>query len=210
MSEADANVAGWIAAHAASRGDRRALVDPDRMLTFRALRERLARCAAALAATAPGAAIPVELVHAFEHHGLVLKQGYGQTKTSILCCLEARDAVRKAGSVGRPVHHAELRVVRPSGIDGPTEAWEDVDCGEKGEIVVRGPSTMLGYWQRPEETADTLRGEWLRTHDLAAVDDEGFKREAGTVLSTQLAMRSLRRLPTFSAWSAMWPTQLIS
>jgi fatty-acyl-CoA synthase len=121
-----------------------------------------------------GSAIPVELIHAFERHGLVLKQGYGQTETSILCCLEARDAVRKAGSVGRPVHHAELRVVRLSGIDGPTETWEDVDCGETGEIVVRGPITMLGYWQRPEETADTLRGEWLRTHDLATVDDEGF------------------------------------
>ena len=58
-----------------------------------------------------GAAVPVELIRAFERHGLVLKQGFGQTETSILCCLDARDAVRKAGSVGRPVFHAELRVV---------------------------------------------------------------------------------------------------
>jgi fatty-acyl-CoA synthase len=121
-----------------------------------------------------GSAIPAELIHAFERHGLVLKQGYGQTETSILCCLDARDAVRKAGSVGLPVHHAELRLVNPKGFDGPPESWRDVAVGETGEIVVRGPITMLGYWQRPEETAETLRGEWLRTHDLATVDDEGL------------------------------------
>jgi fatty-acyl-CoA synthase len=114
------------------------------------------------------------VIRGFERHGLVLKQGYGQTETSILCCLDAGDALRKAGSVGRPVHHGELRVARPSNLEGPPEAWEDVDIGERGEIVVRGPITMLGYWQRPEETAATLRGEWLRTGDLAMVDGEGF------------------------------------
>jgi fatty-acyl-CoA synthase len=126
-----------------------------------------------------GSAIPVELIHAFEHHGLVLKQGYGQTETSILCCLDAGDALRKAGSVGLPVHHAELRVARQASLAGPPAAWEDVAPGETGEIVVRGPITMLGYWQRPEETAATLRGEWLRTYDLATVDDEGFVTLAG-------------------------------
>ncbi|MBW2315533.1 MAG: AMP-binding protein [Deltaproteobacteria bacterium] len=121
-----------------------------------------------------GAAIPVELILAYERRGLVLKQGFGQTETSILTCLDAGDAVRKAGSVGRPVHHGELRVVAREGIEGPVEAWRDVATGETGEIVVRGPTTMLGYWERPEETAATLRGEWLRTGDLATVDDEGF------------------------------------
>ena len=126
-----------------------------------------------------GSAIPVELIHAFERHGLVLKQGYGQTETSILCCLDAGDALRKAGSVGRPVHHAELRVATQASLAGPPAAWEDAAPGETGEIVVRGPITMLGYWQRPEETAATLRGEWLRTYDLATVDDEGFVTLAG-------------------------------
>jgi fatty-acyl-CoA synthase len=121
-----------------------------------------------------GAAIPVELVRAFEAHGLVLKQGFGQTETSILCCLDARDAVRKAGSVGRPVRHAEVRVVKLDSLDEPPERWRDAAVGETGEIVVRGPITMIGYWQRPEETAQVLRGEWLRTGDLASVDDEGF------------------------------------
>ena len=59
-----------------------------------------------------GAAIPVELIRAFEARGLVLKQGFGQTETSVICCLDARDAIRKAGSVGRPVFHADVRIVR--------------------------------------------------------------------------------------------------
>ena len=121
-----------------------------------------------------GAAVPVELIHTYERRGLVLKQGFGQTETSILTCLDAADALRKAGSVGRPVHHAELRVVAQDGLQGEPDHWRDVAVGEPGEIVVRGPITMLGYWQRPAETAETLRGEWLRTGDLATRDDEGF------------------------------------
>jgi fatty-acyl-CoA synthase len=121
-----------------------------------------------------GAAIPVELVRAFEARGIVLKQGFGQTETSLLCCLEARDAVRRAGSVGRPLAHAELRVVRPATLAAPPARWEECAAGETGEIVVRGPLAMLGYWGRPEETAEVLRGEWLRTGDLATRDAEGF------------------------------------
>jgi fatty-acyl-CoA synthase len=121
-----------------------------------------------------GAAVPVELIRGFERHGLVLKQGFGQTETSILCCLDARDAVRKAGSVGRPVAHAEVRCVRTEGIEAAPAQWQDVAPGETGEIVVRGPLTMIGYWQRPEATAEVLRGGWLRTGDLATVDAEGF------------------------------------
>jgi fatty-acyl-CoA synthase len=121
-----------------------------------------------------GAAIPVELIRAFEARGLVLKQGFGQTETSILCCLDAQDALRMAGSVGRPVAHAELRIVRQATLELPTQRWEDAAPGEAGEIVVRGPIAMLGYWKRPDESALVLRGEWLRTGDLATVDDEGF------------------------------------
>jgi fatty-acyl-CoA synthase len=121
-----------------------------------------------------GAPVPVEHIRAFERHGLVLKQGFGQTETSILCCLDARDAVRKAGSVGRPVFHAEVRVATLDSVELEPDRWRDTAPGETGEIVVRGPITMLGYWQRPDETASTLRGEWLRTRDLATRDEEGF------------------------------------
>ncbi|MGE4653182.1 MAG: AMP-binding protein [Myxococcota bacterium] len=121
-----------------------------------------------------GAAVPVEQIRAFQAQGIVLKQGFGQTETSILYCLDDRDALPKAGSVGLPVVHAEVRVVQLPDLDGPTQGWRDVPAGEAGEIVVRGPITMLGYWKRPEATAETLRGEWLRTGDLATRDEEGY------------------------------------
>jgi fatty-acyl-CoA synthase len=126
-----------------------------------------------------GAAIPVELIRAFEARGLVLKQGFGQTETSILCCLDAADAVRKAGSVGRPVFHVELRIVRPATLAGPVAGWEDAAPGETGEIVARGPITMLGYWNRPEATAETLREGWLLTGDLGSTDAEGYVTLSG-------------------------------
>lgn len=122
-----------------------------------------------------GSAIPVDLIHAFEERGVRLKQGFGQTETSILCCLDARDAIRKAGSVGKPVFHAELRLVTRDSIDGPVDRWKDAAIGQTGEIVVRGPITMIGYWKRPAATAETLREQgWLRTGDLATQDAEGF------------------------------------
>lgn len=119
-----------------------------------------------------GAAAPAELIRAYHRHGLALIQGYGQTETSLLTCLDADRALAKAGSVGRPLPHAEIRLVARETLDGPCEVWRDVVIGEIGEILVRGPITMLGYWQRPEATRETLRGDWLRTGDLAIRDDD--------------------------------------
>jgi fatty-acyl-CoA synthase len=121
-----------------------------------------------------GAPLPTELIQAYDAQSLSLQQGYGQTETSILCCLEKQEALRKAGSVGRPVFHAELRVIDTDCFASPPEQWRDVPVGESGEIVVRGPTTFLGYWNRPKASAQTLRGDWLRTGDLARMDDEGF------------------------------------
>jgi fatty-acyl-CoA synthase len=121
-----------------------------------------------------GAAASAELVRAYKQRGLLLVQGYGQTESSTLTCLSVDDAQRKAGSVGQPVQHAELRIIAPAQIDGPVSAWRDVELGEAGEIVVRGPIIMLGYWERPEANAETLRDGWLRTGDLAIRDEEGF------------------------------------
>lgn len=113
-----------------------------------------------------GAPMPLSVIKQYHERGILMKQGFGQTETSILCCLEARDAARKAGSVGTPVRHAEVRVV--------DEDFMDVLPGQVGEIVARGPIVMLGYWRRPEETARSLAGGWLRTQDLAVRDEEGF------------------------------------
>ena len=119
-----------------------------------------------------GAAAPRDMILDFASHGLLMKQGYGQTETSILTCLDGDLALEKAGSVGRPVEHGTIRLVDPATIEGPVAAWRDVGIGEVGEIVVSGPICMLGYWQRPEANAETLRDGWLRTGDLATRDED--------------------------------------
>ncbi|HLK12192.1 MAG TPA: long-chain fatty acid--CoA ligase [Candidatus Binatia bacterium] len=136
-----------------------------------------------------GAPMPVETIHAYHAHGVLVKQGFGQTETSIQCCLDADDAVRKAGSVGRPVFHAEVRVV--------DAALTDVPDGTVGEIVVRGPITMLGYWRDPEATAEVFRGGWLHTGDLATRDAEGF-----------LTLVSRRRDMYISGGENVYPAQV--
>ena len=121
-----------------------------------------------------GSAVSTHLVEAFHQRNLALVQGYGQTETSTLCCLQPDDALRKAGTVGRPVFHAEIRVIDPNTRALSPADWRDADPGTTGEIVVRGPTTMLGYWEKPSETAETLIDGWLCTGDLAQVDEEGF------------------------------------
>jgi fatty-acyl-CoA synthase len=92
---------------------------------------------------------------------------FGQTEMSpVTCVLEGKDARRKLGSVGRPAPGVWARVV---GID-----LQDVAPGEVGEIVYRGPGTMLGYWNNPEATAEAFAGGWFHSGDLVRVDDEGF------------------------------------
>lgn len=117
-----------------------------------------------------GAAAPTELIRAYHRRGIAMIQGYGQTETSMLTCLAADRALEKAGSVGHPLPYGELRLVEAATADGPVSDWRDVGPGVVGEIVVRGPITMLGYWRNPEATRETLREGWVRTGDLAVRD----------------------------------------
>ena len=72
----------------------------------------------------------------------------------------------RPGSAGRPYPNIELRIVGED--DAP------LGVGERGEVVLRGPSVMQGYWRRPDATAEALRGGWLHTGDVGYLDDEGF------------------------------------
>lgn len=134
-----------------------------RMIRAGLRREQLASLRLAFSA---GAALDRESVRSLAAVGIPLVQGYGQTETSILCCLEAKDALSKSGSVGRPVRYGEVRIA--------DERGRPVPPGTPGEIVVRGPIVMLGYWRRPAETADSRIDGWHRTGDLGVMDDEGF------------------------------------
>jgi len=92
---------------------------------------------------------------------------FGQTEMSpVTCVLHGRDAIRKLGSVGRPVASVTARVVDAE--------MNDVPPGEVGEIVYRGPGLMAGYWNKPKETAEAFQGGWFHSGDLVRVDGEGF------------------------------------
>jgi len=91
---------------------------------------------------------------------------YGQTEAGPVTCLRAHDLAAKAGSVGTPVNHVDVRLVDPDGIEVPD--------GTPGEIVVTSEFTMLGYWKMPEATEAAFAGGFLHTGDQAVRDEDGF------------------------------------
>lgn len=101
-----------------------------------------------------------------ETHGYLV-EGYGLSETSPVLMANPVAPTRKAGTVGLPLPNTELRVVDP-------ETLEDVAAGEPGELWVRGPQVMRGYWKKPDETAAVFSGDWFRTGDIVQVDAEGF------------------------------------
>jgi fatty-acyl-CoA synthase len=114
-----------------------------------------------------GAPMPVPLLKTWEARGVALQQGYGMTETSpAVLTLDREDAVRKAGSSGKPVLHTEVRIVRPDGADAAV--------GELGELWVKGPNVTPGYWNRPDANASSFTDGWLHTGDATRVDEDGF------------------------------------
>jgi len=114
-----------------------------------------------------GAPVPEPTIRRYLDRGLTFVQGYGMTEASPGVLILDPEAVRtKAGSAGVPSFFTDVRIVDPSGTP--------VGPGERGEIVVRGPNVMLGYWNRPEATDEALAGGWLHSGDVATVDDDGF------------------------------------
>jgi fatty-acyl-CoA synthase len=114
-----------------------------------------------------GAPMPVPLLNIWEARGVALQQGYGMTETSpAVLALDREDAVRKAGSSGKPVLHTEVRIVRPDGTDA--------DVGELGELWVKGPNVTPGYWNRPEANRTSFTDGWLHTGDATRIDQDGF------------------------------------
>lgn len=120
-----------------------------------------------------GAPLPVYLVETYRKRGVVLRQGYGLTEVGVNCfTMTSEEAVRKAGSIGKPLMFTEARVV--------DAANRPLPPGQVGELVFRGPHVSAGYWRNPEATAASRDGEgWFHTGDLARMDEEGFFYIAG-------------------------------
>ncbi|GJM60853.1 AMP-binding protein [Persicobacter diffluens] len=95
-----------------------------------------------------------------------LAEAYGMTETSPGITINPLDGSQHMGSIGLPFPSTEVKIMKEDG----TEA----EFGEPGELWVRGPQVMKGYWERPEATAEVFEGDWLKTGDIATVDEEGF------------------------------------
>ena len=119
------------------------------------------------AAGVGGAPCALTILETWAARGVNLVQGFGMTETSpATIFLDPADAMRKLGSTGKPLLHTEVRIVNDDGADcAPNEI---------GELWVAGPNITPGYWNRPDATAASFEGRWLKTGDAARADDEGF------------------------------------
>jgi long-chain acyl-CoA synthetase len=114
-----------------------------------------------------GSALPVEVLRGFdEAFDATVLEGYGLSETTGMGSFNLPDRERKPGSIGVPIGGTEFRLV--------DDAGNDVAAGEPGEIAMRGPFVMRGYWERDDATQDTIRDGWFHTGDMATVDDDGY------------------------------------
>ena len=115
------------------------------------------------------APMPVEIMHQFEEaFGARIMEGYGLSEASPVTHLTPAQGLRKPGSIGLPLPNTDARIVDMEFGIVPLAP------GKIGELIVRGPQVMVEYWNKPDETAGTLRNGWLYTGDIASMDEEGY------------------------------------
>jgi long-chain acyl-CoA synthetase len=134
----------------------------------RASKADVSRAAASLRVCASGGApMPVEVLRDFERtfNARVL-EGYGLSETAPVVAFNQLQRPSRPGTVGLPIFGVEIRCV--------DEHDRPVAAGERGEVIVRGPNVMKGYYDRPEATADAMRGGWFRTGDIGQFDADGY------------------------------------
>ena len=114
-----------------------------------------------------GAAMPAEIMEQFEDRfGVLIYEGDGPTECAPVTCFNPIDGVRKPLSVGQSIPGVEMKIMDEQGNEKP--------LNEIGEICVRGPNVMKGYWKQPEETAKSFFGDWFRTGDLGTEDEDHY------------------------------------
>lgn len=120
-----------------------------------------------------GAPCPPALIENWHRlKGVTVRQGYGLTEVGVNCfSMTDEEALTKVGSVGKPIFHSDIRLVDAQGNDVPPDT--------AGELLIRGAHVCLGYWNRPDATAEALRDGWFHTGDMARRDAEGYFYIAG-------------------------------
>ena len=131
----------------------------DRPVQFKALRNVMSG----------GAALSDEIADEFiRHSGATVVEGYGMSEASPVICTGPLDGTNVQGTIGFPMPDTDVRIVDEDGNQAPT--------GEVGELTVRGPQVMLGYWNNREATDAVIRNGWLHTGDMGTCDEKGFHR----------------------------------
>lgn len=111
--------------------------------------------------------VPVELIRKYHSMGIIIHQVYGMTETfGPGCYLGGSEAEERAGSTGRAYMLTDVRLVDEDG--------KDVAPGTPGEVIMRGDHNMIGYWNNPEATAETIRDGWLHSGDIGIADEDGY------------------------------------
>ena len=98
--------------------------------------------------------------------GVPLAEGYGLTETAPVATCNPIDGTERIGTIGIPLPNTEVMIANDEG--------EPLGLGERGEILIKGPQVMKGYWNRPEETANVMHGEWFKSGDIGVMDEDGF------------------------------------
>jgi long-chain acyl-CoA synthetase len=112
------------------------------------------------------APMPVEIAQMWQdRYKKVIHEGYGLTEASP-CTSYNHNLKYKFGSIGVPIENVEMQIVDANGYQ--------ISPGELGEIIIKGPNVMLGYWNRPQETQEVIKNGWLHSGDIGRMDEEGF------------------------------------
>jgi fatty-acyl-CoA synthase len=114
-----------------------------------------------------GEPMPIPLIEVWHDKQVPIRQGYGMTEVGPnLTSLHQDDAISKKGSIGRPNFYVQIRITDEQG--------RDVQQGEAGELLLRGPMVTPGYWRNPEASAKAITDGWLHTGDMVRMDNQGY------------------------------------
>lgn len=118
-------------------------------------------------AASGGAALPVEVHKEFERRfGVTIMEGYGLSETSPVASFSVYGEPARPGSIGVPIPGVEMKLIK--------DDWSESEPGEIGEIAIKGPNVMKGYYRRPEATEEAIHDDWFRSGDLARKDEDGW------------------------------------
>ena len=144
------------------------LLVPAMLQAMKAVYDPSKHDASSMRSMVSGAApVPVSMIEAFAEMGISINQVYGMTETcGPGCLILGEDAAARPGSCGKGYFYTDIRITAPDGSECPP--------GVSGEVCMRAPNNMVGYWNRPEATAETLVDGWLHSGDVGVADAEGF------------------------------------